>query len=85
MHQHPSAPVDDPLPAPAPIVAATLDESGAARYADVSRAFLKKCRRLHRGPAYVRIGRTIRYLTRDLDAWLASHRIDPSAAPRRRR
>jgi len=31
-----------------------------------------------RGPAYIRIGRSIRYRIADLDRWLEQHKVDPS-------
>lgn len=34
---------------------------------------------LGRGPAYVRVGRCVRYLKSDLDAFLAANRVDPTA------
>ena len=55
----------------------------AARYLTVSRDTLRIWRqRKHRGrgPAFVRVGRLVRYLRADLDAWLALNRVDPRAA-----
>ena len=34
-----------------------------------------RCKRV--GPPYVQFGRTIRYLTDDLDAWLREHVVEP--------
>ncbi len=43
----------------------------AARYIDMSGAFLAKARRFGRGPAYVRIGtKAVRYRRSALDAYL---------------
>lgn len=56
-------------------------ETETAEYIGMSRAFLSQDRmngfRKGRtpGPHYVRIGRTIRYLKEDLDAWLEQHRV----------
>lgn len=57
-----------------------FDESGAGAYLRKAPGTLKQWRYLGEGPAYVRVGRSIRYLKADLDAFLASNRIDPSAA-----
>jgi hypothetical protein len=43
-------------------------------YAEVT---LRAWRREKKGPPFFRIGRSIRYSTRDLDAWLAKHRVEP--------
>lgn len=53
-----------------------VDESDAAAYLAMSRAWLRKVRGQNRGPAYLRIGRSIRYRVADLDAWLDQHRVD---------
>lgn len=59
-----------------------LDEREAAAYISMSEAYLRSDRyRGHvggrtPGPAYLRLGRTIRYRRDDLDAWLAAHRVD---------
>lgn len=55
-------------------------EEMAAEYIGVSRSFLRQNRmdgnRENRtpGPAFVKFGRTIRYLKEDLDTWLMEHR-----------
>ncbi len=53
----------------------TLTEPEAARYTNYSVPFFRLTRREHRGPAFVRIGRSIRYRIVDLDAWLLKHRV----------
>lgn len=58
-----------------------VDERDAARYLNFTPAFMRRRREVGGGPAYLRIGRTIRYRIADLDAWLAAHRIDPSDRP----
>jgi predicted DNA-binding transcriptional regulator AlpA len=55
---------------------AALDERESAHYIDMSTAYLRLCRRENRGPAFVRVGRTVRYLRKDLDAWLTRHRVE---------
>jgi predicted DNA-binding transcriptional regulator AlpA len=59
-------------PAPPP---QALTEPEAARYIAYSVPFLRLTRRENRGPAFIRIGRSIRYRIADLDAWMAAHRV----------
>jgi predicted DNA-binding transcriptional regulator AlpA len=54
----------------------TLAEKDTARYIGMSSAYLRVARRENRGPAFVRVGRTVRYLRADLDAWLIGHRVE---------
>jgi hypothetical protein len=66
-------------PAPAPTAPtatpAALKEPDAGHYLGYSRAWLR-CRRMNGlGPNYIRVGRSIRYLVRDLDLFLAEHRV----------
>ena len=56
--------------------AQTLTERDTASYLAMSRAWLRQSRMRGRGPAYVRIGRSVRYLVRDLDAFLEAHRVE---------
>jgi predicted DNA-binding transcriptional regulator AlpA len=55
----------------------------AAIYIGMSESFLRQSRmdsiRENRtpGPPFVKIGRAVRYLRRDLDAWLEKYRQDP--------
>lgn len=62
-----------------------LDERAAAAYIGMSPAYLRMDRyRGHvggrtPGPAYLRLGRAIRYDTADLDAWLAARRVNRTA------
>jgi predicted DNA-binding transcriptional regulator AlpA len=55
--------------------ATTVSERDGSHYIGLSVAYLRKARRQGRGPAYLRIGRTIRYRIADLDAWLDAHRV----------
>lgn len=53
-----------------------MSETELARRADVSTAALRKWRREGKGPRFLKIGRLIRYLVRDVDAWLEAHAVD---------
>lgn len=57
----------------------TLTEEEAGRYVGYTISAMRLWRRQRRGPAYVRVGRSIRYLVSDLDQWLAAHRVEPRA------
>ena len=63
-------------PTTEPIRARTLRERDAAQYINLSPSFLKSAR-LGRcdGPPFVRLGRAVRYLVDDLDAWLERRRV----------
>jgi hypothetical protein len=65
---------DKPRRTPA-VPVGTVMEEDAAHYTGWSQAYLRKSRRFGRGPAYLRIGRSIRYRIADLDAWLEAHRV----------
>lgn len=54
-----------------------VSEPQASRYIRMSVPWLRQQRMRGRGPAYVRIGRSIRYRLSDLDAYLAAHRVEP--------
>ncbi len=53
-----------------------LNEEQTAHYIGMSRPWLRLQRMRGKGPAYIRIGRTIRYDIRDLDEWLNKHRVE---------
>ncbi len=65
---------------------AAFNETDSSVYISMSRSFLAISRmegnREGRtpGPPFVRVGRRVLYLKKDLDAWLAQHRVDPSEA-----
>ena len=58
-----------------------VSEKEAARYIGMSVHFLRKSRMEGRrknrtpGPPFIKIGKSIRYSLRDLDAWLLEHRV----------
>jgi predicted DNA-binding transcriptional regulator AlpA len=60
-----------------------LREPEAAQYLSMSSSFLRQSRmdgvRENRtpGPPFVKIGRAVRYLVEDLDAWLQKYRQEP--------
>jgi excisionase family DNA binding protein len=53
----------------------TLTVHAAANYLGLSASTLNKLRCTGAGPAYFKLGRAVRYDPRDLDQWLAAHRI----------
>ena len=69
-----TAHTDRPTRTPA-FPAANLSEPDAAFYIGLSTSFLRKARRVGRGPAYHQIGRRVVYGVGDLDTWLARHRV----------
>jgi len=62
-----------------PVPSPTLVERDAAAYIGTSVAFLRKLRQEGRGPDYVKLGRSVRYLIHALDAFLAAHTVSPKA------
>jgi predicted DNA-binding transcriptional regulator AlpA len=60
-----------------------ITESELARRASVSIAVLRKWRREGRGPRFLKLGRLVRYLVGDVDAWLHSNSFDCGEAPAR--
>lgn len=59
-----------------------VDEKVAAKYIGMSVPFLRQSRMEDAletrtpGPPYLKVGRAVRYLLEDLDAWLAAHRVE---------
>lgn len=53
----------------------------AARQLRKSVRILQQWRWLGEGPAYVKVGRSVRYYQSDLDAWLKANRVQPRGAP----
>lgn len=51
-----------------------LDEASSAEYLRLSRSTLQKMRVVGGGPAYVKLGRRVRYPIKDLDSWLMARR-----------
>jgi hypothetical protein len=57
-----------------------LPEGAAAAYlGEVPEGTMRQWRYLGKGPAYVKIGRHVRYRRADLDAFIAAQRVDPGA------
>lgn len=54
----------------------TLSERDAARYIGFSGSYLRNSRKANRGPAFIRVGRSVRYVVTDLEAWLNRHRVE---------
>jgi len=53
----------------------TLTVRRAATYIGLSVSTLNKLRCAGNGPVFLKLGRAVRYDPRDLDEWLAAHRI----------
>lgn len=53
-----------------------INEADTAKYTGMSRPWLRLQRMRGKGPAFIRIGRAIRYDIRDLDAWLQAHKVE---------
>lgn len=60
---------------PVQVPASLLSERDAARYIGMSVHFLQQARVRGRGPAFMRIGRSVRYSWEDLQEWLDSQRV----------
>lgn len=56
-----------------------LTETAAARRLGLKVATLRAWRRQQRGPAYVRLGRAVRYLSDDVEDFLRASRHGPRA------
>lgn len=54
-----------------------VDEKQAATYVNLSVKTLQARRAAHKAPAFLKIGRSVRYRLADLEAFLAAHRVDP--------
>ncbi len=53
-----------------------LTESETAMYLAMSKPWLRLQRMRGHGPNFLKIGRSVRYDVRDLDAWLQKHRVE---------
>lgn len=57
-----------------------LSPAELARKVQVPAGTVRHWRDIGTGPAYVRIGRHVRYRPRDVEAWLEAHRLPTAAA-----
>ncbi len=55
----------------------TVDEKTAARILGIAVQTLRNWRHVRRGPAYVKMGRSVRYQLRDIQAYIDERRVDP--------
>ena len=55
----------------------TLDEKQAARFLSVAVQTLRNWRHQRRGPAYIKMGRSVRYQFKDLEDFMNQRRIRP--------
>ena len=62
-----------------------MPESEAASRLGLKVATLRAWRNQGRGPAYVRLGRAVRYLAIDIDEFLSSNRYNPRQTATRER
>jgi hypothetical protein len=60
-----------------PIVDVAVDTQGASQITGVAVGTLNNWRSQGRGPAFVRLGKAIRYRTSDLREYLDQHRVEP--------
>jgi predicted DNA-binding transcriptional regulator AlpA len=68
-----------PAPMPSP-VSEPLTEGEAAARLGLKVATLRAWRHQRRGPAFVRLGRAVRYLAVDIDEFLAANRHHPTSS-----
>lgn len=54
-----------------------LNEQETAQYLNMSRSWLRqaRCYQWSNAPPYLRLGRSIRYSIKDLDAWIESQAV----------
>jgi predicted DNA-binding transcriptional regulator AlpA len=57
-------------------------EREAAPYLGMTTSWLRKGRRDGTGPPYIRIGRSVRYILRDLDSYRERRRVEPKPKAR---
>lgn len=61
-----------------------LDTSGAARHMGMSKSTLEKLRVFGGGPRFLKLGRTVRYRSSDLDAWMGERLVTSTSDPAHR-
>ena len=71
----PLSPPSDSTPTPSCL----LDRAAVAELYGISKRFLEISAMRGDGPPYIKLGRAVRYRPKDLDAWIDSQRIDPTA------
>jgi hypothetical protein len=54
-----------------------LNDKNAAKYVGLACQTLRNWRCMRKGPPYLKMGRSVRYLTNDLDDFMAKNRINP--------
>ena len=54
-----------------------IDEVKTSEKLNVAVQTLRNWRHQRKGPPYVKIGRSVRYLCTDIQAYLDKHRVDP--------
>ncbi len=54
----------------------TVDERDASRFIGFSTSYLRQARMRNEGPAFIRVGRAVRYRVEDLTQFLDAHRVE---------
>lgn len=67
---------------PTPLSEPLLSEPQAAKILNVSIRTLQAWRCADKGPAFIRVGRAIRYRRSDLELYLQASTVQPSQPPR---
>jgi predicted DNA-binding transcriptional regulator AlpA len=67
------------------VVPDVLDTKAAAQYLGVSHQWLEVARVRGTGPAFVRVGRCVRYRKETIDRWLADQEVSNTAQNREAR
>jgi predicted site-specific integrase-resolvase len=62
-----------------PMVFTAVDERQASKLLGVAVQTLRNWRHLRRGPAYVKMGRSVRYEVKDLETYLHKKKVDPES------
>jgi DNA-binding transcriptional MerR regulator len=61
-------------------VAQAINETEASALLGVAIQTLRNWRHQRKGPAYLKLGRSIRYQIEDIKSFMEAHRIDPEKA-----
>ena len=59
-----------------------LTTAAASRVTGIARSTLEKLRVTGMGPAFHKLGRTVRYTSADLEVWLSARRVRSTSEPK---